>query len=110
MSFNIEKLPADVNEATKDSLLLVLKQLSSSVTLETINAALISTQSELIVAKNDDNVIVGTATMAYVYCVTGIRAHIEDVVVDEVWRGKGIAKRLLAEAIDCAHKRGARTI
>jgi ribosomal protein S18 acetylase RimI-like enzyme len=68
-----------------------------------------SAQSELIVAKNE-HVIVGTATMAYVYCFTGIRAHIEDVVVDEKWRGKGVAKKLLAASIDSANEKNARTI
>jgi ribosomal protein S18 acetylase RimI-like enzyme len=109
MSVSIEKLSANTDEATKDSLLLVLKQLSSSVTLDSINAALMSAQSELIVAKNE-HVIVGTATMAYVYCFTGIRAHIEDVVVDEKWRGKGVAKKLLAASIDSANEKNARTI
>ncbi|CAO3663586.1 unnamed protein product [Rhizopus stolonifer] len=46
--------------------------------------------------------LIGTATLAYSYCVTGTRAHIEDVVVDSEHQGKGIGTRLIHEAIQRA--------
>ena len=42
--------------------------------------------------------------------ITGTRAWIEDVVVSENARGKGVGKLLAAEAIKLAEKYGAKTV
>ncbi|KAG2190034.1 hypothetical protein INT46_004876 [Mucor plumbeus] len=100
---------------TKDKLqqlLHVLKQLSNSVTEEFVIRAISSSQNHVLGAFDDDRDghIVGTATMTFLYCVTGIRVHIEDVVVDSDHRGKGIAHALINEAIQRAKKLQAKTI
>jgi ribosomal protein S18 acetylase RimI-like enzyme len=41
---------------------------------------------------------------------TGLRARIEDVVVDEAARGQGVATALTLEALRIARARGARTV
>jgi ribosomal protein S18 acetylase RimI-like enzyme len=41
---------------------------------------------------------------------TGVRAWIEDVVVDETCRGKGVGEALSREAIRLAFAKGARTV
>jgi ribosomal protein S18 acetylase RimI-like enzyme len=41
---------------------------------------------------------------------SGLRARIEDVVVDEGARGHGIAGRLIEEAVRVAREGGARTV
>lgn len=92
-----------------NQLLHVLKQLSNSVTEQSIQQAISSNQNHVLVAVDEGN-IVGTATMAFLHCVTGIRVHIEDVVVDSDHRGKGIAQVLLNEAIQRAKKLQAKTI
>src|SRR6516225_8631489 len=54
--------------------------------------------------------IVGTLTLAMFPIPTGFRAWIEDVVVDEAARGRGIGEALTAEAIGLARAAGARTV
>jgi ribosomal protein S18 acetylase RimI-like enzyme len=54
--------------------------------------------------------ITGTLTLAMFPCPTGIRAWIEDVVVDEAARGLGIGDALTRKALDIAQAAGARTV
>ena len=54
--------------------------------------------------------IVGSLTLAVFRIPTGIRAWIEDVVVDESMRGKGIGDRLTNAAIERSRAEGARTV
>jgi ribosomal protein S18 acetylase RimI-like enzyme len=41
---------------------------------------------------------------------SGVRAWIEDVVVDDVARGRGAGEALTRAAVDLARQRGARTV
>jgi len=54
--------------------------------------------------------IVGTLTLVVFRIPTGIRAWIEDVVVDDAARGHGAGNALNRAAIDKAAAQGARTI
>lgn len=54
--------------------------------------------------------ILGTLTLATFAIPTGLRAWIEDVVVDEAARGKGAGAALTYAAVELAHKLGARTV
>ena len=54
--------------------------------------------------------IVGTLTLAMFPIPTGLRAWIEDVVVDEAARGRGIGAALTLEALRLAREQGARTV
>ncbi len=58
----------------------------------------------------DPGPIVGTLTLVVFRIPTGVRAWIEDVVVDEAARGRGIGQALTAAAIRVAVERGARTV
>ena len=57
-----------------------------------------------------EGTIVGTLTLAMFPIPTGFRAWIEDVVVDEAARGRGIGAELTTEAIGLARAAGARTV
>jgi ribosomal protein S18 acetylase RimI-like enzyme len=57
-----------------------------------------------------ENGIVGTLTLVIFRIPTGIRAWIEDVVVDASARGSGVGEALTREAIRIASERGAQTI
>lgn len=58
----------------------------------------------LFVAKKED-AIVGTLTLAMYPIPTGLKAWIEDVIVDENCRGLGIARKLVDHAIMQAKER-----
>lgn len=51
--------------------------------------------------------IAGVLTLIAYRVPTGIRARIEDVVVDEAVRGKGVGEALMRHALSMAHEAGA---
>jgi ribosomal protein S18 acetylase RimI-like enzyme len=57
-----------------------------------------------------DGVVVGVLTLVVFRIPTGVRAWIEDVVVDEGARGKGVGEALSRAALDRAAAQGARTV
>lgn len=61
------------------------------------------------VARNEGN-IVGMLTLAVFPIPTGLRAWIEDVVVDDASRGLRIGEALTVAAIDMAREYGAKTV
>lgn len=54
--------------------------------------------------------IVGTLTLALYRIPTGLKAWIEDVVVDEGARGHGVGEALNRAALDEARRRGAKDV
>lgn len=57
-----------------------------------------------------DGIIVGSLTLALFRIPTGLRAWIEDVVVDDSARGTGVGALLNQAAIAEAQRRGSRTV
>jgi ribosomal protein S18 acetylase RimI-like enzyme len=57
-----------------------------------------------------DGAVVGTLTLVTFRIPTGVRAWIEDVVVDDSARGHGVGDQLNQFAIDLARSKGAKTI
>jgi ribosomal protein S18 acetylase RimI-like enzyme len=57
-----------------------------------------------------DGEIVGALTLVMFPIPTGLRAWIEDVVVDEAARGHGVGAALTQEAVRLARADGARTV
>jgi len=66
--------------------------------------------STLLLARDEVGHVVGTLTLVVFRTTTELRARIEDVVVDESARGKGLGEQLVREAMHLAHERGARSI
>jgi len=90
----------------------ILPQLSSSAppfTPSDLEALLASSGTTLLVARADGTVV-GMLTLVTFRIPTGLRAMIEDVVVDERRRGKGIAAALTLAALERARAAGARTV
>ena len=54
--------------------------------------------------------IVGTLTLVVFRIPTGLRAWVEDVVVDDSARGQGVGSALTREALRRAEAAGARTV
>ncbi len=61
------------------------------------------------VARSDDGVVVGTLTLVVFRIPTGLRAWIEDVVVDEGARG-GVGTALTQAALARAEELGCKTV
>jgi ribosomal protein S18 acetylase RimI-like enzyme len=89
----------------------LLPQLSRSASFdeERIVAMLSHPGTDLFVARIDGEVV-GMATLASFPLPTGWRGHVDDVVVDDAHRGKGIARQLLDAVIAEAERRGFRTL
>ena len=58
----------------------------------------------------DNGRIVGMLTLVVCRIPTGVRAWIEDVVVDETMRERGVGEALSREAVSSAVRLGARTV
>ena len=67
-------------------------------------------EASLLFVAEEDGVILGSLTLV-VFCIpTGIRAWIEDVVVDDAARGKGVGGALNKHALAHAAELGATTV
>lgn len=102
-------------EATSDlveTIGRILPQLSKSSPAPTtaeIAEIIDSPASDLLVAQVDGR-IVGTLTLVIFRIPTGMRAWIEDVVVDDAARGHGVGEALNRFALDLARERGCKTV
>lgn len=96
-----------------DAFVRLIPQLSSSspaptrAELETIVA---HDACSLLIARDDDGTILGSMTLITFPIPTGWRGWIEDVVVDEAARGKGVGETLNLRALDIARSRGVKTV
>ena len=90
----------------------LIPQLSSSSpppTREQLDGIVRSESCSLLVARDGDH-IVGSLTLVVFPIPTGIRAWIEDVVVDAEVRGKGVGEALNMKALEIARAKGAVTV
>jgi ribosomal protein S18 acetylase RimI-like enzyme len=88
-------------------------QLSSSAappSEQELDAIVSSPSTRLLVARDAGDAIVGTLTLALFRIPTGFRAWIEDVVVDEAARGRGVGELLTRAALELAEDEGARSV
>jgi ribosomal protein S18 acetylase RimI-like enzyme len=72
--------------------------------------AIIGTSANTLLLARSDGRISGALTLVMFPIPTGLRAWIEDVVVDEAARGQGIGETLTLEALRLAQQAGARTV
>ncbi|WP_405165733.1 GNAT family N-acetyltransferase [Nocardia sp. NBC_01499] len=90
----------------------LVQQLSTTAAPLTVDALaeLIASDSATLLIASSDTCVVGMLTLITYRIPTGIRARIEDVVVNESARGKGVAFELTRAAVDLARNVGARTV
>ncbi|GGD88075.1 hypothetical protein GCM10007269_33560 [Microbacterium murale] len=100
-----------VTDADASDLEHLLGQLSATAIFDRARLATIVTHdaTELLVVR-DGGRIVGAATLVTFPLPSGVRGHVDDVVVDEAMRGKGIARALLLRMTELATDRGLRTL
>jgi ribosomal protein S18 acetylase RimI-like enzyme len=70
-------------------------------------ALLKSKSSTLLIARDNNDEIIGALSLTVYRVPTGIRSIIEDVVVDESARGRGIGEALMRRALEIAKEQGA---
>ena len=69
-----------------------------------------SPATRLLLAIEDDGAVLGSLTLALFRIPTGLRAWIEDVVVDDAARGRGVGELINREALARAKAAGATTV
>lgn len=111
MSVDIEVVQAATGEIL-EAFGRLLPQLSSSAAPldERALGALVAWPGVRLLVARVDGEIVGALTLVMFPIPTGLRAWIEDVVVDEAARGQGVGAALTGEAVRLARADGARTV
>ncbi|MDD9371798.1 MAG: GNAT family N-acetyltransferase [Acidimicrobiales bacterium] len=79
-------------------------------TVDELGDVVSSPATDLFIAIDDTGMVIGMATLAVFRIPTGLRAWIEDVVVDEAGRGQGVGEALTEAMVDRARDRGCRTV
>jgi ribosomal protein S18 acetylase RimI-like enzyme len=96
--------------ATLGRLVSQLSSSAPSLTDDQLRQIIEGPATRLLIARDDQGGIIGSLTLAVFRIPTGVRAWIEDVVVDEAARGQGAGEALSREAVRLAQEAGARTI
>jgi ribosomal protein S18 acetylase RimI-like enzyme len=111
VSVQVEVL-SEVTGETLDAFGRLLPQLSRSAPpLEHADlAAIVACPANTVLVSRSAGLINGTLTLVMFPIPTGLRAWIEDVVVDEAARGQGAGVALTVEALRLAQAAGARTV
>lgn len=64
----------------------------------------------LVASDSETGAVLGSLTLVVFRIPTGVRAWIEDVVVDGAARGRGVGEQLNRFALDLARGKGAKTV
>ncbi|MGI9624282.1 MAG: GNAT family N-acetyltransferase [Acidimicrobiales bacterium] len=103
----------EVDEELVDAFARLIPQLSSSnppPTADQLRSLVESDSSTLLIARDGAGTVVGSMTLAMFRIPTGLRAWIEDVVVDESARGSGVGRVINERALEIAREAGATTV
>ncbi len=108
MAVQIEAV-AEATPALQQALARLLAQLNPILPppdLQRLQRLLADPDVTLLVARDDEK-IVGTTTVIVYTTPFWIKARLDEVVVDEPARGKGVGEDLVKAALDVARERGA---
>ena len=107
----------EVDDGLVEAFSRLIPQLSSSSpppTAAELLSIIDNPNSVLFIAEldgdDDRRSVVGSLTLAFYRIPTGLKAWIEDVVVDESARGLGVGEALNVAAIDESRQRGAKNV
>jgi ribosomal protein S18 acetylase RimI-like enzyme len=108
----VEVVAADeIDDEVANDFAALIPQLSSAPppTAAELAQIVASPDSILYLARLDGR-LVGSLTLAFYRIPTGLKAWIEDVVVDESARGQGVGEALSRAAVTEARRRGAKHV
>ena len=99
----------EVHEATEellDAIRRLLPQLTEARTPPTLEqlAETVAGQTVLVARDDEDNGIVGTATLVMYRVSSGLKGRIEDVIVDSGARGQGVGEELVLDVLRRANE------
>jgi len=105
-------IATEVNDELREAMDRLVPQLSKSNPPPTDAAIqeMIDSDASILFMCRDETGILGTLTLILFRIPTGLRAWIEDVIVDEAARGKGVGRILNEAAIEHALDQGAITV
>jgi ribosomal protein S18 acetylase RimI-like enzyme len=86
-----------------------LSRSSPAPTAEQLEEMVTAPGTYVLIARDGDT-IVGSLTLVVFRIPTAMRAWIEDVVVDDAARGKGVGEALNRFALDLARREGCKTV
>ena len=107
------EIATTLTPAIVDAVERLVGQLSRSAappTTPELSDIVSSPATDLFIAIDDGGTIIGTATLVTFRIPTGMRAWIEDVVVDEAGRGQGVGTALTEAMVERAQELGCRTV
>jgi len=93
----------------REALAGLLPQLNPSLPIPSLEhlAAVIADPAATLLVARDGPVIVGIAAVVVYTTPIWVKARIEDVVVDQAARGRGVGEALVKECVEVARGRGA---
>ncbi len=102
----------EVDDALVEAMARLVPQLSNSNPAPDRGelCALVDSGASILLVAEEHGAVLGMMTLVVFRIPTGVRAWIEDVVVDEAARGRGVGEALNRAAIQRAREAGATTI
>jgi len=102
----------EANQELLDALTALLPQLNPKLkplTMERLSTVIGDPATTLLVARYDARIVGAAAVLVYA-TPAFVKARIEDVVVDENSRGKGVGEALVRRCLEVARERGAEIV
>jgi len=93
----------------RDALAVLLPQLNPSLPIPSLEhlAAVVADSAVTLLVARDGLQVVGIAAVVVYTTPIWVKARIEDVVVDQAARGRGVGEALVKECVEVARGRGA---
>lgn len=106
------EIATEVSDELVEAFARLIPQLSKSSPPPTATelAEMVSSDASDVLIARVDGRVAGTLTLVTFRIPTGVRAWIEDVVVDDAARGHGVGDALNRFALDLARQKGAKTV
>lgn len=107
------EIAAQADEELREAFQRLIPQLTNSnppPSLDGLRILVQDSASALLIARDENRKIIGALTLVVYRAPTGIRSIIEDVVVDESARGRGVGEALMKRAVELAREKGAGNI
>ena len=90
----------DLNTAVQDQISALFKQLNANISQLSSKEVLDDTDKTMFACCREEDLIIGIALMVDYKVISGHKGIVEDVVVDNKHRGKGIGRKLMEKLLE----------